>query len=170
MRDSEPAAKAMGVPTAHYKVGGYALAGSLAAVGGSLSVLVQPYPYVDPRTYAIALSIALVTGLVVGGSTSVVGAVLAALFLDRAPGFVTDVAHLDGAATNVFYGGLLILLMFVMPGGIVGLAAALRKKTTRRRRVADKADPAVRDFRHDHQAEVLIVPMCTPVHDPERIP
>ncbi len=122
LRDSEPAAQAMGIPVAGYKVGAFALSGALAAIAGSLSVLVQPYPYLDPRSFTIVLSISLVTGLVVGGAGSVVGAAIAAVFLDRVPTFVTNVTHLDGSATNVFYGGLLILLMFVMPGGAVGLA------------------------------------------------
>ena len=122
LRDNEPAAKAMGIPVAGYKVGAFALSGGLAAAAGSLSVLVQPYPYVDPRSFTIVLSISLVTGLVVGGSGSVVGALIAGIFLDRVPTFVTNVTHLDGSATNVFYGGLLILLMFVMPDGAVGLA------------------------------------------------
>jgi branched-chain amino acid transport system permease protein len=128
MRDSEPAAKAMGVPVASYKIGAFAVSGCLAAVAGALSVMVQPYPYVDPRSYTIVLSISLVTGLVVGGAGSVAGAVVAAIFLDRVPDLVTNVAHLDGSATNFFYGGLLILLMFVMPGGAVGLLSALRQR------------------------------------------
>jgi branched-chain amino acid transport system permease protein len=123
LRDSEPAAKAMGIPVAGYKVGAFAVSGSLAALGGSLSVMVQPYPYVDPRSYTIVLSIALVTGLVVGGAGSVIGAAIGAVFLDRVPTFFTNVTHLDASATNVFYGGLLILLMFVMPGGAAGLVS-----------------------------------------------
>jgi branched-chain amino acid transport system permease protein len=115
----------VGVHVAAYKIGAFALSGCLAAVGGSLSVLVQPYPYIDPRSFTIALSISLVTGLVVGGAGSVIGAIVAALFLDRVPQVTTDIAQLNGVATNFFYGGLLIVLMFVMPTGAVGFASRI---------------------------------------------
>ncbi len=132
LRDSEPAAKAMGIAVARYKVAAFAISGGLAGVAGSLSVLVQPFPYIDPRSYLIVLSIGLLTGLVVGGAGSVIGAALGALFLDRVPTLVTDSAHLSGSATNLFYGGLLILLMFVMPGGVVGLVSAGWRRLPRR--------------------------------------
>jgi hypothetical protein len=110
---------------------------------------------------------------VVGGAGSVVGAVLAALFLDRAPTFVTDVAHLDGAATNVFYGGLLILLMFVMPGVIVGLVAALRQRLSgllrRRCRVPDAGPRNVPETGED--AQVTDSPVLTlSIRETERTP
>jgi branched-chain amino acid transport system permease protein len=139
LRDSEPAATAMGVPVAAYKVGAFALSGALAAVAGSLSVLIQPFPYLDPRSFTIALSISLVTGLVVGGAGSVVGAVIAAIFLDRAPDLVTGVAHLNGNATDVVYGCLLVALMFVMPTGAVGIASRLSEARELRRRDAHDA-------------------------------
>ncbi len=132
-RDNETAATAMGVPVARYKVTAFALSGALAAVAGSLWLVVQPYPYLDAHSFTIALSISLVTGLVVGGSGHVLGAVVAAVFLERVPSLVTDVAHLDGSATNVFYGALLVLLMFLMPGGAVGLAVRLRSRYARGR-------------------------------------
>jgi branched-chain amino acid transport system permease protein len=170
MRDSEPAAKAMGVPVAGYKVGAFAVSGCLAAVAGALSVMIQPYPYVDPRSYTIALSIGLVTGLVVGGAGSVVGAVIAAVFLDRVPTLVTDVAHLDGSATNFFYGGLLILLMFVMPGGAMGLLSTLRRRLTaaarRGRRRRGASDPEIAELA-EHDAS-FVPPQPIPRAQTER--
>jgi hypothetical protein len=71
----------------------------------------------------------------------VLGAVIAAVFLERVPRLVTDVAHLDGSATNFFYGSLLVLLMFLMPGGAVGLIARLRGRSARRR-LATPKEPA----------------------------
>ncbi|MCW2530368.1 MAG: urea transporter permease, partial [Pseudonocardiales bacterium] len=130
LRESEPAVTSIGVNVTAYKISAFALSGGLAAIGGSLWVLVQPYPYIDPRSFTIALSISLVTGLVVGGAGSVFGAVVAALFLDRVPQLTTDVAHLNGVATNFFYGGLLIALMFLMPTGAVGLASRVSTRVS----------------------------------------
>jgi branched-chain amino acid transport system permease protein len=139
-RDNEIAATAMGVPVARYKIVAFAVSGGLTAVAGSLFILIQPFPYLDSRSFTIALSISLVTGLVVGGARSVAGAALAGLFLDRAPSLVEGVAHLDGSATNVFYGGLLVLLMFVLPGGIAGVLPALRGRRRRRPLPSQPAD------------------------------
>lgn len=140
-RDSEPAAVAIGVPVARYKIVAFAVSGALTATAGSLFVLVQPFPYLDSRSFTIALSISLLTGLVVGGARSVVGAALAGLFLDRVPALVEDGLHLDGSATNVFYGGLLILLMFVLPTGIVGAFSARRGRIPRPPRLPHPAEP-----------------------------
>jgi branched-chain amino acid transport system permease protein len=152
---------AMGVPVARYKILAFAVSGALTGTAGALSVMVQPYPYVDSRSFTIALSIALVTGLVVGGARSVAGAALAGLFLDRVPSLVEDVAHLDGSATNVFYGGLLILMMFVLPGGIAGGVAVLRRRLTTRLGGAPppQADPATEPRTaepHDVPSEAIL--------------
>jgi hypothetical protein len=72
--------------------------------------------------------------MVIGGAASIVGPILGALFIERAPRFITDnpIHSFAPALTDVIYGLGLILLMFVMPGGVIGLWNRLRATIARR--------------------------------------
>jgi branched-chain amino acid transport system permease protein len=97
----------------------------------------------------------------------VIGAMFAGIFLDRVPSLVEDVAHLDGSATNVLYGALLVALMFLLPTGIAGLGPLLRA----RRRPPLSARPEVAPA-----AAIPATPVpapkgrtCTPDHERARL-
>jgi branched-chain amino acid transport system permease protein len=117
----------------------------IAGVAGALSILIQPFPYIDARSFTIALSIQFLVGMVIGGAASIVGPVIGAIFIERAPDFITDTMGFDASLTNVVYGVALILLMFVAPGGVVGLYHRLQAVAARRLGRGDGASRAVAD-------------------------
>ena len=65
-----------------------------------------------------ALAIALLVGLVVGGLTSIPGALFGALFIQFVPNLADQVSK---SAPAAIYGFLLIALMYLMPMGVMGL-------------------------------------------------
>ena len=132
VRDNEVAAEVVGVNLAATKIITFGISAMIAGIAGAIFILVQPFPYIDARTFTIALSLQFLVGMVVGGAASIVGPVIGAVIIERAPDFITDTMGFDESLTNVVYGVGLILLMFVAPGGIVGLYHRLRAVVLRR--------------------------------------
>ena len=82
---------------------------------------------VAPGAYTLTLSIALLTGAVLGGLGTLPGALWGSLVLVLVPSFLTNVgaSHgLSGAASSsvpiAAYGVILIVVMLVFPSGIQG--------------------------------------------------
>ena len=132
VRDNEVAAEVVGVNLAATKIITFGISAMIAGIAGSIFILVQPFPYIDARTFTIALSLQFLVGMVVGGAASILGPIIGAVVIERAPDFITDTMGFDESLTNVVYGVGLILLMFVAPGGIVGLYHRLRATVLRR--------------------------------------
>jgi branched-chain amino acid transport system permease protein len=91
-----------------------------------------------PAGFPLALSIALVTGIVVGGIGSLVGAVWGAILLVYLNQEATDLAkqfHVSAAAgangALLAYGVLLIAVMLLFPDGIQGGVRRLWRLVTR---------------------------------------
>jgi branched-chain amino acid transport system permease protein len=136
IRDNEVAAEVVGVNLAMYKVATFGTSAMIAGLAGSLSVfLLKDFGYIAARDFTIALSISFLVAMVIGGAASIVGPIIGALFIERAPTFITDTLKFDASLTNIIYGALLILLMFLMPGGVVGLwhrlSGIVRRRTGR---------------------------------------
>ena len=99
---------------------------------------------VSPGSFTVSLSIALLTGAIIGGLGSLTGAVWGALVVVLLPTYITDVATSHGLSTAVAanipiaaYGVVLILVMLLFPNGIQGGL----------RRLARPAAPAVARLR-----------------------
>jgi branched-chain amino acid transport system permease protein len=115
-RDNEARMLASGHPVTGYLLATYAGAGALAGVGGALLVTAQRY--VSPADVGFQVSALVLLAVVIGGATSIWGAVAAA-------GLV--VAVRDWAAANVpghgplLLGILFIAAVFALPRGLAGL-------------------------------------------------
>ena len=133
VRDNEPAAATLGISPRRVKLIAFVLAGMIAAGAGWFygGLLVG---FGDPTTFAPDLSIALMATAIVGGITTVTGAVLGAVFLRGLAYFVAP--HLSGVlganiALLVSGVGLLgVVLQF--PGGIASVVFRLRDRVARR--------------------------------------
>ena len=77
VRDQPVAAAATGVDLPRTKV--FALSAGYAGVAGALRFMVVGH--VTPDQWSLALSLSLVTGIVIGGLGSIAGAVIGAAFL-----------------------------------------------------------------------------------------
>jgi len=114
-RDHAIAAEAVGIDVASIKLRTFAASAMLTGVAGSLgAVAVQ---FVSPDSFSVFLSISFFVGAVVGGVTSLTGAVIGGAFIE----FVPDVAdQISKAAPGAIYGTILIVFLFLMPSGVAG--------------------------------------------------
>ena len=93
---------------------GTGVAGALAAV------VVQ---FVAPDSFTVFLSITLLVGAVVGGLSSLSGALYGAAFIQFVPKFAEQVSK---AAPWAVYGAILLALMLIWPTGVAGVVARLK--------------------------------------------
>jgi branched-chain amino acid transport system permease protein len=117
VRDSELAAASSGVNLAAYKTGAFALSAFFAGVAGSLYVISAAF--VNPESFPVAFSLALLVGVVVAGLGSFWGLLAGAAFLT----FVDDLAENVSTASGVpdtVYGLALVLLVLLLPTGVAG--------------------------------------------------
>ncbi len=135
LRDSEPAAKVMGINLAHYKVLAFVMSAYIAGLSGAF--LAFSTGGVHPDTFGLNLSIAILAMIVIGGLDSILGSILGAIIVrvmllnsNKLPA-PTDIpvlgSHLSATfksfpiyAAGVYYGLFLILVMILMPFGIAG--------------------------------------------------
>jgi branched-chain amino acid transport system permease protein len=112
IRDSQIAAVAMGVNAPLYKTGAFAFSAFYAGVAGSLLGIVSGF--VNPDSFPVSLSLALLVGFVIGGLGSLWFVVVGAFFLQ----YVDSLAqHVSKQAGPDFAKGLvLILAMLVLAG------------------------------------------------------
>jgi len=114
------AAEAMGIDIALLKTRTFALSAMFTGVAGSLGAIVVQF--VAPDSFGIFVSIYFFVGLVVGGVSSIGGAIFGGLFIE----FVPNVAEsLSKAAPGAVYGVILIAVMFLMPSGAAGFVGSL---------------------------------------------
>src|ERR1700744_1986658 len=111
IRDHAMAAEAMGIDIALLKTRTFALSALYTGVAGSLRAIVVQF--VAPDSFGIFVSIYFFVGLVVGGVSSIGGAILGGLFIEFVPNLAEQVSK---AAPGAIYGVILIAVMFLMPG------------------------------------------------------
>ncbi len=120
IRDHALAAEAMGIDIALLKTRTFALSALYTGVAGSLGAIVVQF--VAPDSFGIFVSIYFFVGLVVGGVSSIGGAVFGGLFIEFVPNLAEKVSK---AAPGAVYGVILIAVMFLMPAGAAGFVGSL---------------------------------------------
>ena len=125
VRDDEVAAALAGVNVARARVLAFVVSATCAGMAGALLAIITGL--VAPGAFTITLSIALLTGAVIGGLGTLLGAVWGSLVIVLVPTYATDVATSHGLSTTVAsnipvaaYGVVLILVMLIFPQGIQG--------------------------------------------------
>jgi len=137
LRDNETGAAVSGVYPAAWKMGAFGVSAAYAAVGGAMLTLL--IPIVGPDSGGFLVAIALITGLVLGGASTISGAVIGGLAIVWLPalskewsGSIPFLSDVEGPMfANVLYGVLLILVTFVMPGGVISFVRRVRSKVVR---------------------------------------
>jgi branched-chain amino acid transport system permease protein len=108
-RDSETAAKSMGVNVALYKVKSFALSAAITGLAGCL--FAHKLSFISPEMFTLQLSIEFIMVIIIGGVLSLHGAVLGAIFIvmvdpfltflkDDIPGIVAGLAATFGAGAE----------------------------------------------------------------------
>ncbi len=144
VRDDDVAAELVGVNLARTRVTAFAASAALAALGGSLLALVAGAAL--PQTYGVALSIELLSLLVLGGMGSIAGAIIAGILAAYTDQIMTKLNSLTGIdpfsnlganMKGIIFGVVLITMMLAAPLGLVGLAKSLFAKVRRLRHSAN---------------------------------
>jgi len=112
-RDNQRAAPAYAINLARTKLAAFAISGAIAGLAGAL--LAYQQTAVDAGTYGIVRSIEVFVATVMGGLTSLPGAVAGAVLI-RGVGLFGE-QHLKGITFFVTGPGLLLILLF-LPGGL----------------------------------------------------
>ncbi|HEY9067510.1 MAG TPA: branched-chain amino acid ABC transporter permease [Burkholderiaceae bacterium] len=123
VRDHPIAAEAMGVDNARVKTVTFGLSAAYTAVAGALSAIVVQF--VAPDGFSVFLSITLLVGAVVGGLSSLSGALYGAVFIQFVPQVAAQVSK---AAPWAVYGAILLVLMLAWPTGVAGAVARLQRR------------------------------------------
>ncbi len=129
VRDDEVVAATLGKPVHFAKVSVTVLSGAFAGLAGVLYA--QYLLYLSPGTFAVATSVTIIVMVVLGGMTSVVGAVIGAAVVVLIPQGLQQLnlgASVAGPLEQVLFGLLLIILMFVRPQGLLGGARRRRPR------------------------------------------
>jgi branched-chain amino acid transport system permease protein len=79
IRDSETAAKSMGIDIAAYKVKSFAISAGITGLAGSLYA--HKLSFISPEMFTLLLSIEFVMVIIIGGAIGLHGAVLGAIFI-----------------------------------------------------------------------------------------
>jgi branched-chain amino acid transport system permease protein len=123
IRDQPIAAASMGIDTPLYKSLAFGVSAMFTGVAGSLSAILVAF--VAPDSFTVFLSITLLVGMVIGGVTSLPGALYGAIFIQFIPNLADQISK---AAPWAIYGAMLILFMYTMPTGIAGAIRLLGEK------------------------------------------
>ncbi|MFZ5733986.1 MAG: branched-chain amino acid ABC transporter permease [Pseudomonadota bacterium] len=99
IRDSETAAKSMGINVALYKVKSFAISAAITGLAGCLYA--HKLSFISPEMFTLALSIEFIMVILIGGAFSLHGAVLGAIFVVMIDPFLTFLKDdIPGAIAN----------------------------------------------------------------------
>jgi branched-chain amino acid transport system permease protein len=120
IREGERLAECSGVPVIRVKVTVFVIACALAGMAGSLQA--HFIRYVGPESYSIVQSLNLVVMNVIGGMTSLIGALIGTVFMVTLPELLRGYVNLQ----QILFGAILFATMAFLPGGIIELGRRLR--------------------------------------------
>ncbi len=149
IRDSETAARSMGINVSLYKVKSFAISAAITGFAGCL--FAHKLSFISPEMFTLQLSIEFIIVILIGGTFSLHGAVLGAIFIvmidpfltylkDDVPGMVAGVAATLGAGAEraahiqdsvaafasanglkgAIYGIIIVLFVLFEPLGLYG--------------------------------------------------
>jgi branched-chain amino acid transport system permease protein len=123
VRDDEISASLCGLHVGRVQTVAFIVSAACAGLGGGLLAVVLQLA--APGAFELALSLSLLTAIVLGGLGSLTGAVWGAALLVLLPTWTNDLTRSFSLSTNVsnnlplaIYGFVLIAVMLLWPGGI----------------------------------------------------
>lgn len=126
LRGAELGAQACGVDTGRLRVQVFALSAGLAGLAGALYA--SAVGFISPTTFSLELSVLLVAMVVLGGTGSIAGPVIACVLLTLlpyvdalVPGLPREVVSFLQDWEADIAGIVMILVLLFAPGGVAGL-------------------------------------------------
>lgn len=117
VRESEPAARAVGVRVIQVKLAAIVISGAIAGSAGA--VYVQMYRFIDPSiAYGVGISVEALLSPIVGGLGTVFGPLIGAFALQ----VISELTHaVFGSAAGLdlaLYGAVVVVVVLFMPHGL----------------------------------------------------
>jgi len=137
IREDETVAVSLGISVPYYHRIAFIISGALAGLGGALQAT-SSYA-ITPHEFGFSMLVAALTMVVLGGRTTVWGALVGAAILTTLP----ELFRVFADYRNVVQGILLMLVIVYLPRGVAD--TALGELRDRRLRRAALAEPAVAD-------------------------
>lgn len=136
IREDETVAVSLGISVPYYHRIAFVLSGALAGLSGGLHAI-SSYS-ITPHDYGFALLVAALAMVVLGGRTTVWGALVGALVLTSLP----ELFRVFADYRAVVQGILLMLVIIYLPRGLADTVIAHAKDRRLRRRLASTATSA----------------------------
>jgi branched-chain amino acid transport system permease protein len=138
IREDEPAARTMGIPTTAYKLAMLVFGAAIAGLAGALEA---HYTFmVAPNGFSFSRVVDMLVFAVVGGTVVYWGPILGALFLTALPELLRELAPLVGiepGPLRLMVNGLVLLAVILfLPNGLASLPGRLRERRAARRSLA----------------------------------
>ncbi len=127
MRDGERLAECSGVPVIRFKVMIFIIACALAGMQGSL--MAHYNKVLSPENFSGLISLNLVVMTVIGGMSSLAGALIGTVFMVMLPELLRGWVNLQ----QIIFGAILFATMAFLPGGIIEAIRQVRTYLSRRR-------------------------------------
>ena len=125
--DDEDAARTIGINVPAYKLTAFGIGTAIAGFAGGLYIYFAHI--ILPDTFDFATSIAILTIVVIGGTGSVWGVVVATIIMTLLP----EISRAVSDYRLLIFGAMLILVMRFSPGGLAGLARRYKVPPVRAR-------------------------------------
>jgi branched-chain amino acid transport system permease protein len=131
IRDSERAARSLGVAAGRYKLYAYMLSAGLTAVAGSLYAIM--FGFVDPESgLGILISVKMLIMAALGGAGLLFGPLVGAMILVPLEEISNSLLGGRGAGlTFVVYGAIIVIIARFLPHGILALFSRRRRSEQR---------------------------------------
>lgn len=121
IKDSERAARSLGVSAGRYKLHAYMLSGAFTSLAGSLYLCM--FGFVDPESgFGILISVKMVVMAALGGAGQLLGPLVGALILVPLEELSNSLLGGQGAGlTFVVYGAIIVIIARFLPSGLLSL-------------------------------------------------
>jgi branched-chain amino acid transport system permease protein len=134
IKDSERAARSLGVSAGRYKLYAYMLSAAFTSLAGSLYLCM--FGFIDPESgFGILLSVKIVVMAALGGAGHLFGPLIGALILVPLEELSNSLLGGQGAGiTFVVYGAIIVIIARFLPSGLLSLwerPQRMVKKTAR---------------------------------------
>lgn len=135
VRANEAVGISMGISPYRYKVLAFTIAAMFGGAAGFLYIAVVQYT--SPETLSFGTSINLVVAMVIGGSASIGGTILGAIYYVLVPSLVGTISP---SSTALISGVILLVILFLLPQGLVSVPRRLVHLANSRRARAGRRD------------------------------
>jgi branched-chain amino acid transport system permease protein len=129
IKDSERAARSLGVSSPHYKLYAYMLSAAFTSLAGSLYLCM--FGFVDPESgFGILISVKMLVMAALGGAGQLFGPLVGALILVPLEELSNSYLGGQGAGlTFLVYGAIIVIIARFLPSGLLSLLTHRLRKT-----------------------------------------